>query len=122
MSRATRYSELLKDGRWIVRRLQILERMEYTCEECGAQPGDPAELNVHHRSYRAGALPWEYEDTELMCLCRDCHAELTDWIERAHRLIGRLPIAAFPTLVREIERLATAKYPRRLGLVESWSE
>jgi hypothetical protein len=69
MSKPT-YSELLRDPRWQRRRLEIMQRAEFRCEQCA---DDSKTLNVHHRVYRKGALPWEYSDDELACLCETCH-------------------------------------------------
>ncbi|MER2997381.1 hypothetical protein [Pontibacter populi] len=33
-------------------------------------------LEVHHRYYKVGALPWEYPDGALTTLCWYCHEEL----------------------------------------------
>jgi hypothetical protein len=64
------YSDLLKDPRWQRKRLEILNRSGFSCEECG----DTTEtLNVHHKRYRKGAKPWEYSDCELTALCEGCH-------------------------------------------------
>jgi len=65
------YSERLRDPRWQRRRLEIMQRAGFICEECVAQ--DHRTLNVHHKVYRRGAMPWEYTDDELECLCEDCH-------------------------------------------------
>lgn len=69
MSKPT-YSEQLRDPRWQRRRLAILNRSDFSCEECGDASST---LNVHHRIYRRGAAPWEYEDDELRALCENCH-------------------------------------------------
>lgn len=108
------YSQALKDPRWTGRRLEILARSDWTCEECGAQPEDESKLNIHHRYYRAGAKPWEYEDTELMCLCRRCHEDMTDELERVYRAVGRLRIDALSQIVALANRLAVVEYPLRL--------
>jgi hypothetical protein len=64
----------LKDPRWQKKRLKILERSNFTCELC-----DDTEttLHVHHKAYRKGADPWDYEDYELQCLCENCHETIT---------------------------------------------
>lgn len=69
------YSEKLKDPRWQKKRLEILERDKFTCQECGDAT---KELNVHHRHYLPKADPWNYENEVLATLCRDCHAERTE--------------------------------------------
>jgi 5-methylcytosine-specific restriction endonuclease McrA len=74
------YAELLKDPRWQRRRLEILERGDFSCELCEATDRT---LHVHHKLYRKGAMPWEYADHELRALCEDCHSQL-------HHLRARL--------------------------------
>lgn len=67
------YYEQLKDPRWQRKRLEILQRAEFACEECG---DGTQTLHVHHTIYRKGAAPWEYDNAELRCLCENCHAEM----------------------------------------------
>ncbi len=38
-------------------------------------------LNVHHKCYRRGREPWEYDEKELITLCPDCHKELHELTE-----------------------------------------
>lgn len=64
------YSDQLRDPRWQRKRLEILNRSDFSCEECGAKDRT---LNVHHKQYRKGAKPWEYSDYELASLCEQCH-------------------------------------------------
>src|SRR5687767_732853 len=65
------YSELLRDPRWQKKRLQILERENWTCETCGATD---QELHVHHGYYERDKMPWDYHDDTLHCLCWECHS------------------------------------------------
>lgn len=74
MSKPT-YWELLRDPRWQRRRLEIMERANWACQLCGDKKET---LNVHHRIYRKGAMPWDYSDTELACLCETCHYAETE--------------------------------------------
>ena len=64
------YSELLKDPRWQKRRLEILNRDNWTCQICGAKD---KMLHVHHTCYEKGKKPWEYPDKILITLCEECH-------------------------------------------------
>lgn len=66
------YGELLRDPRWQRKRLEILNRADFSCETCG---DTESTLNVHHKIYRRGAKPWEYTDAELTALCEPCHLE-----------------------------------------------
>ena len=65
--------ELLKDIRWQKRRSEILGVRGWKCEQCGATTGT---INVHHRRYKKGAKPWEYDDDDLKVLCEKCHHDL----------------------------------------------
>ena len=64
------YSELLRDPRWQKKRLQIMERDNWTCRSCG---WNESTLNVHHKYYLPNRLPWEYLDSNLITLCEGCH-------------------------------------------------
>ncbi len=111
------YSELLKDPRWERRRIDILLNADFTCEECGLSCWDEElTLQVHHRHYRAGAKPWEYEDADLVCLCRTCHANITDELERVYRAVGKLRIDSLHKVVALVDRLLAAEAPMRLPL------
>lgn len=70
------YSELLKDPRWQKRRLEIMQRDNFTCQMCGNGLTSGVPLNVHHYVYHKGYLPWEYPDNDLITLCRECHHKL----------------------------------------------
>jgi len=79
------YSEKLKDPRWQKKRLEILERDNYTCTGCGIdgrykdkESGlmDYCEMHIHHIKYKKNAMPWEYDDDELTTLCYACHKRL----------------------------------------------
>ena len=70
------YYELLKDPRWQKRRLEIMQRDNFTCQMCGNGLTSGVPLNVHHYVYHKGYLPWEYQDKDLITLCRDCHHKL----------------------------------------------
>lgn len=68
------YSALLRDPRWQRKRLEIMRRANFRCEDCGS---DRRTLNVHHERY--DGLPWESPGDALACLCEGCH-------ERRHAL------------------------------------
>lgn len=67
------YSEKLKDPRWQRRRLEVLQRDEFTCQLCGDKV---TELHVHHLSYQFGNDPWEYPLSNLITYCRHCHTSV----------------------------------------------
>lgn len=73
------YSEKLRDPRWQKKRLDIMDRDGFQCRACQAKDKT---LNVHHRVYRKGKSPWEYEDEMLVTLCEDCHKVMEDSIRK----------------------------------------
>ena len=75
MENKKNYSELLRSPLWQKKRLKILERDDFTCQYCGCKE---RELQVHHRVYHKGAKPWEYDDSELITLCSQCHETETE--------------------------------------------
>lgn len=66
------YAAKYRDPRWQRKRLEVMQRANFACQECDSTT---TTLNVHHRRYRKGAAPWEYDDHELMCLCESCHSQ-----------------------------------------------
>lgn len=68
------YLRLLGRKQWKLKRLVILERDSYKCCRCGSTEN----LNIHHTYYcrypnGQYVEPWEYYDSSLITLCRDCH-------------------------------------------------
>lgn len=76
------YKDDLKTAHWQKRRLEILEKANWACEDCGAK-GD-AQLHVHHTAYLKGKKPWEHSSELLMALCDHCHGE-RQWYEDSMR-------------------------------------
>lgn len=77
------YSELLKDPQWQKKRLEIMQRADFTCEYCGDKT---TTLHVHHLRYTKGAKPWEYDNRDLKCACETCHTKwhmIEDFFENA---------------------------------------
>ena len=83
----TTYTELLRDPRWQRKRLEVMERDNFSCVECG---GADRTLNVHHLYYAKGRKPWEYETGSLQTLCEPCHRRITALGAEVHQTIGML--------------------------------
>lgn len=81
------YAEKLKDPRWQKKRLEIMQRDDFTCRDCG---DTTKTLNVDHRFYRKGYDPWEYDDADLWTLCEDCHSLISKLRQQLIERIGRL--------------------------------
>lgn len=64
------YKEQIKSPKWQKRRLEILQRDDFTCQICGCKDKT---LHVHHTAYEKGKMIWEYPDEMLITVCEDCH-------------------------------------------------
>ena len=64
------YSEKLRDPRWQRKRLEVLQRDDFTCQECSSTTKT---LHIHHLDYEKGFEPWDYPLDYLVTLCEDCH-------------------------------------------------
>lgn len=64
------YEKQIKSPHWQKRRLQILQRDNFTCQICGSTEKT---LHVHHLCYKKDAKIWDYPDKTLITLCEDCH-------------------------------------------------
>lgn len=64
----TPYQQKLLDPRWQKKRLEILERDNWTCTNCGRTD---LNLQVHHEFYSGN--PWDIDSSKLKTLCYVCH-------------------------------------------------
>lgn len=66
----SKYVRFYRHPLWQKKRLEILELDEFKCRFCCSEEN---ELQVHHRYYVPGRMPWEYPYFALITLCRKCH-------------------------------------------------
>lgn len=66
------YSEKLESPLWQKKRLEIMNRDNWTCQHCGTKT---TQLQIHHLDYWKGLDPWEYPADMLITVCKDCHKE-----------------------------------------------
>src|SRR6187402_680382 len=64
------YAEKLTNPKWQKKRLKILERDNWTCQEC---ENTELTLHIHHKRY-SGINPWDTDDKYLITLCSKCHS------------------------------------------------
>jgi 5-methylcytosine-specific restriction endonuclease McrA len=64
------YKEKLLDPRWQRKRLEILDRDDFTCQFCVEKNST---LHVHHKNYIWDNDPWNYENSNFITLCQECH-------------------------------------------------
>lgn len=90
------YSQKLKDPRWQKKRLDILNRDDWTCRKC---ENKESTLHVHHKVYIKGKDPWEYPAKFLITLCDSCHE---DW----HRMKNILDLRLAQYDYNDLRRLS----------------
>lgn len=78
MSKA--YIEKLRDPRWQKKRLEVLNRDNWTCQDCSSTEKT---LHVHHKVYFPNTEPWEYDPMHLITLCHECHELESQTLDRA---------------------------------------
>lgn len=82
------YSDKLKSPKWQKKRLEILNRDNFTCQYCG---DTETELHVHHKRYESGD-PWDSNSDDLVTICKHCHFVAhklidDDWIIPSKQII-----------------------------------
>lgn len=70
MSTLKTYGDKLRDPKWQRKRLEVLNRDNWTCLMCS---DFEANLQVHHKSYDQDKDPWQYKNSNFQTLCEHCH-------------------------------------------------
>lgn len=105
------YADKLKDPRWQKKRVHVLQRDEFTCQDCG---GTRDTLHVHHCAY-TGMDPWDAPLNILLTLCDGCHERRQELENDAHTILGQIMArlksdgrrSELDTLVSELAASAT---------------
>lgn len=63
-----------RKSEWRAFRDEIIELDGRTCTVCNRTEDDGVVLQVHHKEYIPGKLPWEYPYDLCETLCKGCHA------------------------------------------------
>jgi hypothetical protein len=96
MSSNEYYNKLLQTCEWQEKREEIFFRDKYTCVCCNSKATDLPNLgktlNVHHIVYRKNMKPWEYDNSDLITLCDNCHDFITQRIDSCVEIIRRMCI------------------------------
>lgn len=88
------YAEQLRDPRWQKKRLKILDRDNWTCQEKRCKT-TTKNLQVHHLQYLQGINVWDYPDDMLLTLCEDCHKKENERPELEKHLANTLRMKGF---------------------------
>lgn len=66
------YKKKLLNPKWQRKRLEILDRDDFTCTVCG---DTETELQIHHKKYTGE--PWQANSDDLTTLCSHCHTVIS---------------------------------------------
>lgn len=64
------YQYQLKHPKWQKKRLEILNRDNFTCQKCGDLE---TTLHIHHLKYPENGNAWDIGNEHLITLCSHCH-------------------------------------------------
>jgi hypothetical protein len=81
------YSEKLKSPKWQKKRLEILQRDNFTCQLCG---DTETELHINHLKYTGE--PHEAPNEDLETLCKVCH-KLKHTLDDTHKILQASKVA-----------------------------
>lgn len=95
MKKNSEYSKKLRDPRWQKKRLEVMEKAQWSCEACG---DSGSELQVHHGLYEFGKEPWEHADRHLWCICKNCHEEATSYKKHISKAVGCINPRFYPMI------------------------
>lgn len=65
--------------KWQKKRLEILSRDNFTCQLCGSKDKT---LQVHHFYYIHGRKVWEYDSSNFITFCDQCHKHEEDSLKK----------------------------------------
>lgn len=86
------YPEKLRSPLWQKKRLEIFQRDNFSCQNCG---NTELTLQVHHVEYLGSLDPWEYPNDMLKTLCEPCHVKEKDRPELEKNLATTFKIRGF---------------------------
>lgn len=66
------YHQDLESIKWKRKALRIKIRDNFKCRLCESTK----DLNVHHTKYHKDTRAWEYPDSTLVTLCKECHQKV----------------------------------------------
>jgi len=107
-----KYSSQYLDPRWQKKRLEVMQRDEFKCRDCGDAD---SQLHVHHLMYFKNRMVWDYDDKLLVCLCDSCHVSRHSNNETEH-MLSEILISGIDTVY---VNMITHMYARESKLVEN---
>jgi 5-methylcytosine-specific restriction endonuclease McrA len=69
------YKKHLRNPKWYSLRIKVLVRDKKQCVRCG----NLERLEIHHKRYLEGEMPWDTPIEHLETLCFTCHQKEHNW-------------------------------------------
>jgi len=79
------YADKLNDPRWIIMSTKAIRRDKFRCQGCGILAEKP---EVHHRCYIPSREPWDYDLSDLVTYCPECHRKAHNRHQESGEIIG----------------------------------
>jgi len=70
------YNRRRRNVRWWSLSDSLLEKRNYTCQQCGFKDEDNKYVCVHHKYYIEDRDPWNYPFNAYQVLCLKCHNKI----------------------------------------------
>lgn len=109
----TDYELKLEDHRWLIKRMEILERDLSVCADCYATESI---MHVHHLYYIFGHEPWEYPDEAFVTLCEGCHQEEHERWNRYEGPERPLHLKKLGFRAKDFENLCFSLFAEKIGM------
>ena len=77
----TEYRKLLQNPKWQKKRLEILQRDNFSCVVCGNGIDTDTQVHVNNLSYRKVCMPLECDINDMIVLCQKCHQRIHNIIQ-----------------------------------------
>jgi len=103
------YEEQLNHPFWQRKRLEIFQRDDFTCLDCGNKD---RQLHVHHGYYerrKTKMMAWEYDNDTMHTLCDECHNKMENIKTAIYKEIAKFPVIAHPSVYFELATLIKSK-------------
>lgn len=101
----TPYQQKLLDPRWQKKRLEILNRDEFTCQYCEDSENT---LHIHHLAYHKN--PWDISNDKLITCCEQCHEEIESFKKDGYEVLKIKVFRKKHVTIREIYSINKGEY------------
>lgn len=89
------YQEQLRDRRWQIKKTEVLQRDNFTCQNPNCKSGDNSTIEVHHLDYIPSIPPWGYPNDMLTTLCHPCHQKEQERPREEKHVLNTLRMKGF---------------------------